>query len=64
MDSYEQQNLKTLHGSLIQRHSRLMTDISKAEDKQTNKKIQREIDLVYKLITNMNKLLAFYKEQE
>jgi hypothetical protein len=41
-----------------------MGDLSKLDDKKDIKKAQKEIDLLYKLITSSSKLLAFYKENE
>ena len=64
MEPYELNNLKTLNSTLIREHSKLMADLSKLEDKKDIKKTQKEIDLLYKLITSSSKLLAFYKENE
>ena len=64
MEPYELNNLKTLNSTLIREHSKLMGDLSKLDDKKYIKKAQKEIDLLYKLITSSSKLLAFYKENE
>ena len=64
MEPYELNNLKTLNSTLIREHSKLMGDLSKLDDKKDIKKTQKEIDLLYKLITSSSKLLAFYKENE
>ena len=64
MEPYELNNLKTLNSTLIREHSKLMADLSKLDDKKDIKKTQKEIDLLYKLITSSSKLLAFYKENE
>ena len=64
MEPYELNNLKTLNFNLIREHSKLMGDLSKLDDKKDIKKAQKEIDLLYKLITSSSKLLAFYKENE
>lgn len=64
MEPYELNNLKTLNSTLIREHSKLMGDLSKLDDKKDIKKAQKEIDLLYKLITSSSKLLAFYKENE
>ena len=64
MEAYELNNLKTLNSNLIREHSKLMGDLSKLDDKKNIKKAQKEIDLLYKLITSSSKLLAFYKENE
>ena len=64
MEPYELNNLKTLNSTLIREHSKLMGDLSKLDDKKDVKKTQKEIDLLYKLITSSSKLLAFYKENE
>ena len=64
MDLYEINNLKSIHSTMIREHSKLMNDISKLDSKQEVKKTQKEIDLLYKTIIDISKLLNFYKEQE
>jgi hypothetical protein len=66
MEPYEQTNLRNLHSTFVREHSKLMQDIQKVDndDKKLAKAIQKEIDLLYKCIIDMNKLMAFYREKE
>jgi hypothetical protein len=64
MEPYEQTNIRNLHSTFVREHSKLMQDIQKVDDKKEAKAMQKEIDLLYKCIIDMNKLLAFYREKE
>lgn len=57
-------NIKNLHSDAMREHGLLMAEVTKIDNKKDLKRVQKEIDILYKLINDINKLLALYKENE
>jgi hypothetical protein len=64
MEPYDISSLKTTHGLLVKEHAKLMQDIQRLDDKKELRLMQREIDLLYKCIIDINKLLGFFREKD